>query len=246
MSAVRPSPIHRLDARAKLVGLLGVVVVSASAPPAAWRVWVAAAALLLATAALARVGPGPLWHRARHVLVPVVAVGALLPVLRAGAPLAQLGPLTVTDAGLAALGALGAKALIGTTAAALLGATTPWPEVLRGLERLHLPALLVEIASLMHRYAHVLGDEARRMRQARDARGYRGRSLRDAPVVGRVVGTLFLRSVARGERVHAAMLARGYAGALPGLAAGRLGRADVLFVALAAVIVLPLRLLPLA
>lgn len=235
------SRIHALDARAKIVALLGTVIVSASASPAAWPAWVAATAVLVATATAARVGPLAIWRRVRHVLLPVVAVGVTLPVLREGAAVWTLGPATVTDAGLVAFGALAVKALIGTSATALLAATTPWPEVLRGLERLRVPALLVEVAALMHRYAHVLGDEARRMRQARDARGYRGRSLRDAPVVGRVVGTLLVRSVARGERVHAAMLARGYAGALPAVATSRLGRADALFVALAAVAVLPLR-----
>jgi cobalt/nickel transport system permease protein len=52
----------------------------------------------------------------------------------------------------------------------------------------------------------------RRMRIARESRGFSGGSLRSWPVVARSAGALFIRSYERGERVHLAMLARGYEG----------------------------------
>ena len=86
---------------------------------------------------------------------------------------------------------------------------------LRGLERLRLPSVLVQILGFMIRYADVVGGELRRMRVARESRGFRARHLGALKVLGPAAGSLFIRSYERGERVHLAMLSRGYTGRLP-------------------------------
>jgi cobalt/nickel transport system permease protein len=48
-----------------------------------------------------------------------------------------------------------------------------------------------------------------------------------------MIGTLFLRSFHRGERVYMAMLSRGYRGTMPETKARGLGLWDVLFLSLA-------------
>ena len=53
---------------------------------------------------------------------------------------------------------------------------------------------------------------------------------------------LFLRSYERGERVYVAMLARGYAGAMPRLAVLAFRRADTAFLATLALTLIPLRM----
>jgi cobalt/nickel transport system permease protein len=67
----------------------------------------------------------------------------------------------------------------------------------------------------MVRYLEVVTGELSRMRIARDARGFRARSVKQWPVLGATLGALFIRSYERGERVHLAMLSRGYTGQLP-------------------------------
>jgi cobalt/nickel transport system permease protein len=47
-----------------------------------------------------------------------------------------------------------------------------------------------------------------------------------------MVGTLFLRSFHRGERVYLAMLSRGYHGTMPETTASRFGLAEILFLSL--------------
>jgi cobalt/nickel transport system permease protein len=228
------SRAHRLDPRAKIVGLLGVTLVAVSAPLGRWHVYVACAAVLAAYAAVARVTPRDLWRRVRVVLPLVLAVGALVPFVRAGGDAYALGPLTVHEAGLAIFAAVSVKALIGTTSAALLGMTTPFPAVLAGLERLRVPRLLILIAAFMYRYLFVIVAEVGRMRWALLARGYRPRHALQAGPMGRVATAMFLRTYGRGERVYLAMLARGYGGAMPRLVPLSLARADVAFVALVA------------
>jgi cobalt/nickel transport system permease protein len=225
------SPIHRLDPRAKTLGLVGVTLVAVSAPPRHWPVYAGAAAALAAVAAIARVTPRDLWRRVRVVLPLVLAVGALVPFSRSGGETWALGPLTASEAGLVVFAGVAAKAAIGTTSAALLAATTPFPSLLRGLEALRVPRLLTLVAAFMYRYLFVIVAEVGRMRAALAARAYRPRHLLHAAALGRMSTALFLRTYARGERVYLAMLSRGYRGGTPHLTPLRFRQADAVFVA---------------
>jgi cobalt/nickel transport system permease protein len=206
-------------------------------------VYLACAGVLAAVAAAARVRPRDIWRRARIVLPLVALVALFVPFVRAGGAAYSLGPLTVHEAGLAVFATTTAKALLGTVAAVLLGATTSFPAVLRGLEAMRVPSLLVLIAALMYRYLFVIAGEAGRMRAALAARAYRPRHLLQCAPLGRMATALFLRTYARGERVHLAMLARGYSGRMPAAAPLAFGRADAAFVALVLAALVPLRVI---
>ncbi|MCV2488945.1 cobalt ECF transporter T component CbiQ [Geodermatophilus sp. YIM 151500] len=211
------SPVHRLAAHPKLVAVLAFALVVVATPVhAAWAPAAYAGYLLLVltAAAVARVRPARL---ARGLLVelPFVAFALLLPFVSRGPRVEVLG-LALSADGLAVGGGILAKATLSVLAATVLAATTEPRALLRGLERLRLPPLLVQILSFMIRYADVVAGELRRMRVARESRGFRGRHLGALRVLGPAVGALFVRSFERGERVHLAMLSRGYAGRLPG------------------------------
>ena len=236
------SRIHRLDPRAKVLGFAGITVVGVSTPPRYWPVLVACALALAAVAAAARVGPGVIWSRAKVVVPLVLFVAVFVPFVRGGEKVG-VGPLELSRDGLTTFAAVSSKALIGTVSAVLLGATTSFPDVLHGLERMRAPRLLTLIAAFMYRYLFVITGEARRMRVALAARGYRPRHALQAAAIGRVATALFLRTFERGERVYVAMLARGYAGATPRLRALAFARADVLFLTTLAAVLLPLRVM---
>jgi cobalt/nickel transport system permease protein len=225
------SPVHRLDPRAKIAGLVGVTLVAVTTPLAAWPVYVACAAALGGVAIAARVGPGVVWRRARVVLPLVLFVAAFVPFVRTGGVTHDVGPVSVSDDGLATLAAVAAEATIGTVSAVLLGATTSFPAVLRGLAALRVPRLFTLIAASMYRYLFVIVEEAGRMRTALAARAYRPRHALQAGPVGNAVTALFLRTYGRGERVHMAMLARGYHGTMHSLEPLSFRAADGLFVA---------------
>jgi cobalt/nickel transport system permease protein len=234
------SPVHRLDPRAKILGLAGITVVAVSTPPRLWPVLAACALALATIAAAGRVGPGVIWTRARVVLPLVVFVAVFVPFVRGGEQV-DLGPVDVSREGLTTFFAVSSKALIGTVSAVLLGATTSFPDVLHGLERMRAPRLLTLIAAFMYRYLFVITGEVRRMRVALASRGYRPRHALQAAALGRVATALFLRTFERGERVYVAMLARGYTGTTPRLRALAFGRADVVFLAALVAALLPLR-----
>jgi cobalt/nickel transport system permease protein len=96
-----------------------------------------------------------------------------------------------------------------------LAATTEPQAMVRGLERLRLPNTMVQIMSFMVRYLEVVGDDLRRQQIALASRGFSARDPRQWPVLARSIGSLFIRSYERGERVHLAMLSRGYTGRIP-------------------------------
>jgi cobalt/nickel transport system permease protein len=210
------SVVHRLQPHVKLVAVLAFAVVVVSTPvraewaPAAyaWQLLV-----VLGAAAVAGVGPRRL-VRGLAVEVPFVSFALLLPVLSGGPRVDVLG-MSLSADGLAVGGGILAKATLSVLAATVLAATTDARALLRGLERLRLPTLLVQILTFMIRYADVVAGELRRMRVAREARGFRGRHIGALRVLGPTAGALFVRSFERGERVHLAMLSRGYTGRMP-------------------------------
>ena len=148
------------------------------------------------------------------VEVPFVFFAVLLPFVATGPPTEVLG-VSVSQHGLEAGIALLIKGTLGVLASLTLAATTEPTELLAGLERLHLPQQLVQIMSFMVRYLDVVTGEMQRMQVARESRGFTARNPRHWPVLARSAGALFIRSYERGERVHLAMLSRGYTGRMP-------------------------------
>ncbi len=127
----------------------------------------------------------------------------------------QVLGLELSESGLLDAWNILAKGTLGVVASILLAATTEPRALLIGVERLHLPGLMVQIMSFMLRYVDVVGGEMNRMRIARESRGFQGRDVRHLKVVAQSAGALFIRSYERGERVHLAMLSRGYNGTMP-------------------------------
>ncbi|MFY1678333.1 MULTISPECIES: cobalt ECF transporter T component CbiQ [unclassified Streptomyces] len=207
------SPVHTLPPHTKLAAVLAFVVVVVSTPREAVWTFGLYAVLLAAVAVVARVPPGFLLRR-MLIEVPFVAFAVLLPFVAEGERVEVLGA-SLSVGGLWGAWNVLAKGTLGVAASVLLAATTDLRELLLGLERLRLPPLLVQIASFMIRYGDVITDEMRRMRIARESRGFEARGVRHWRVLATSAGALFIRSYERGERVHLAMLSRGYNGAMP-------------------------------
>ena len=207
------SPLHRARPQCKVAAsLLFVLAVVATPREAVWAYGLYA--LLLA--GLARVARVPLGLLARRLVIelPFLLFAVLLPVVGQGERVEVLGLPLATD-GLWAAWNILVKGTLGVTASLLVAATTPVPEVLRGLERLRLPRAFTSVAGFMVRYADVIADDLRRMRIARLSRGYDPRWIWQARAVAATAGALFIRSYERGERVYLAMVSRGYAGSMP-------------------------------
>ena len=239
----RDSAVHRADARVKLLAALGYIFAITLTREGDW----AALGLLtlpVGAAVVASRLPLALVLRRSLLAAPFVLVALPLLFTRPGEELASLPLLgwEISDEGAVAVLTILAKSWLSVLVAVVLTATTAQPELLRALRSLRVPRLLVATVEFAYRYLFVVGDEGSRMLRARASRsaavqGRRpGGGLRwRARVAGHLVGTLFLRSLERSERVHAAMQARGYDGE-PRFLAPPQARAGVVAVAAAVVL----------
>jgi len=207
------SPVHALPPHTKLAAAFGFVIVVVSTPREAMWAFALYAALLAVVARQARVPAGFLLKRLL-IEIPFVAFAVLMPFVAEGERVDVLG-LSLSVNGLWGAWNVLAKGTLGVAASVLLASTTELRELLLGLQRLKLPPLLVQIASFMIRYGDVITGEMRRMRIARESRGFEASGLRHWGVLAKSAGALFIRSYERGERVHLAMVSRGYAGSMP-------------------------------
>jgi cobalt/nickel transport system permease protein len=207
------SAVHRAPAHLKLVTLVTFMLVVVATPRGWFPVFGVYLLVLVAVVALSRV---PFGYLARRMLIetPFVLFAVLVPFIAEGPRVEVLG-LTVSEPGLLAAWGLLAKGSLGVLASLTLAATTDPQDVLVGLRRLRMPDLLVQIMGFMLRYLDVVTGELGRMTTAMRSRGCDPRSPRHWPVLARSLGAVFIRSYERGERVHLAMLARGYDGTLP-------------------------------
>ena len=207
--------VHRLPAAAKVAATIVTVLAVVVTPRDQVWAFAAHAVVLLGVVAVTRLPPGAVLRRMR-IEVPFLAFAVLLPLVGRGPRVDVAGlPFTLSHEGLWAGWNIAAKGTLGVLAAIVLSSSTPVAELLRGVERLRAPKVMVAIAGFMVRYLDVVVGEASRMRIARVSRGDDPRWLWQARATAATGGTLFVRSYERGERVHLAMLARGYDGGMP-------------------------------
>ncbi len=210
------SVVHRAPAHVKLVLLVSFMLVVVATP----RDWyLAFAGYLLVLLVVIWMSGVPYRYLAKRMLIetPFVLFAVLVPFIAEGPRIEVLG-MSVSQPGLVAAWGLIVKGSLGVLASLTLAATTDPQDVLVGLRRLRMPDLIVQIMGFMLRYLEVVTGEMGRMTTSMKSRGSDPRSPRHWPVLARSLGALFIRSYERGERVHLAMLARGYDGTLPHLA----------------------------
>lgn len=209
------SPLHRLAPEAKVVAALGMVVSIAITPRQAVWAFGVHALVVVGLVVISRIGFRFLALRLVAV-APFVLFALFIPFLATG-PTTEVWGLHVSVDGLWGAWNILAKAILGASVSIVLTATTEVPDILRGLGILRVPALFTSIAMFMVRYLELIADEMRRMRLAMSARGYEPRWLSQAAPIAAASGALFVRSYERGERVHAAMVSRGFTGVMPDL-----------------------------
>lgn len=209
------SHLHAMAPEAKIVGAFGFVTCIALTPREAIWAFAVYAALITTLVAISRVSPGFLGVRLAAV-APFVLFALFIPFIASGER-TEIWGVPVSIDGLWGTWNILAKAILGASVSIVLTATTEIPDIIRGTGVLRVPALFTSIAMFMVRYLELIVDELRRMRVAMASRGYDPRWLSQTRPIASSAGALFVRSYERGERVHSAMLARGFNGTMPAL-----------------------------
>jgi cobalt/nickel transport system permease protein len=207
------SPVHRLPPEVKLAAAFATVFAVGLTPRDAVWAFALDGVALAVVIGLARLRPAFVLTRMVAVL-PFILFAFLIPFIAEGDEVAVLG-MSLSREGLWGTWNIVAKAVLGIVVSIVLAATTEVPDMLRGMARLRVPWVFTSVAGFMVRYLELIAGELSRQRIAMRARGYEPRWLWDARPIATSAGALFVRSYERGERIHAAMVARGYAGTMP-------------------------------
>lgn len=210
------SLLHKLDPRTKFIATLLFILALYLTPSSRWLALAVYFGLIATLIIISRVPLAYVLKRSVVIMPFVLLIAIFTPFLREGEVAGSFSiwrwHMSVTNTGLQVMGNILAKAWLSVLSLILLAATTRMTSLLQGLEQLRLPRIMTLLLSFMYRYLFVLVDEVMRMKQARDSRYFGGSRWGHLRTVGNMTATLFLRSYERGERVYAAMLARGFEG----------------------------------
>jgi len=238
--ARKPGWLQRIDPRAKL-GMFVALVLAAglsNALPVLAGIY-----LVILLAARASRVPFDFFVRRVWLGIPFFAGVVILPsIFFAPGPRLfdlALGPLHLAPSipGLTGAVVFVARVGVSVSLAVLLVLSTPWADVLKSLQALRVPQVFILLLSMTYRYIFLFFRTANGMFEARKSR-----------VVGRTTGneqrgwitgsmmSLLNRSFKMSNDVYAAMMARGFTGAIRSYTTYRMQTAD--WVALAAAVAL--------
>lgn len=231
------SLVHRLDPRVKLVLTLAFVVAVTAVPHGVWVSLLLFLGTIAVIAALARVPPILIFRRSM-IAIPFALAAITLVFTVDGTPLATLSVasrnVSITHQGTVAFASILTKSWLAVLAATVLATTTSFPDLVAAMRALRLPKVMVAIVSFMYRYIFIIADEALRLQRAREARSASPRStaggslLWRTKILGGMIGSLFLRSYERSERIYSAMLSRGFDGTIRTMGAEKLRLSDLM------------------
>lgn len=233
--AARRGLLQRLDARAKLVGMIGLLIAIGLVRHI--PVLLGLYALTVVLAAASRIGLG--WFAKRvWLFIPlftgVIVAPAMFSFITPGEIVVPLGHWFGHEVGLTRQGLTSAALIVCRVATSislvvLLTLTTSWPRLLTALRALFVPCLLVLVLGMAYRYLFVLLDSVAEMVTARRARTVAAKRSRrsERAVASFSAGALFGRAHALSEEIHQAMLARGFSGEAVSLERTRIGAIDL-------------------
>jgi cobalt/nickel transport system permease protein len=211
---------HRALAEKAALGL-GLLVLALALPP-----WPGGALVLAAAWALAMGAAGIRaadWLRLNALSLGFVLTGAAALAFDVNAQ----GLHLAADQGRRAAEVM-LRAAASVSALLLLAATTPAPDLVRGLRRLGLPAEIAEIMLLTWHFLFLLLDQAGAIRIAQEARlGWFG-PRRQVRSLGLLIAQLLPRALERARRLETGLAARGFHGSLPMISSARPASVPVL------------------
>ncbi len=182
----------------------------------------------------------------RWVLLSVSFFLLIMPLTVAGNEIAKFYFLKVSYEGIRCASLISIKAIASILLIFPMIGTMNFSTTIKALERLRVPNRLVQIIMFAYRYIFLFIDETKRMTFAIESRGFKKKTnLHTLKTIARLLGMLFIKSYERTERIHRAMLSRGYDGNLKTLDEFRVCVKDILKASVMGVLIIGFWLLKL-
>lgn len=220
------SPLHRLDARGKILATMVFVIsvmsfgryeVSALMP-----LFIYPFALI----AVGRMPAGYIFKKVAIALPFAFFVGIFNPLMDQE-PVCMVGSLAVSG-GWLSFASIMLRFVLTVSAALILVASTGIYRLCAGLERMGVPGVFAVQLLFLYRYFFVIGNEGSRMMRSVELRSVVSAPMR-LRIYGALTGHLLLRSIDRAQRIYRAMVARGFSGEIRGMSHSRAGVRDFAF-----------------
>ena len=240
--AYQNSPVHRLDSRAKFLVVLIFTAVVLALPRTSITILACYAVGPFTVLVLGRI---PLKFALKQILL----VSPFILVLALTCPFYDRNPVTTAFGPFVwqiSIGWLRCFTIIGkfiVTMLALIAlvSTTPFADLLKALQKLAAPRLLIIQLGFLYRYIFVLIDRAHQILRARAGRKLRNLGFKaELKTAASMLGSLFVRSIDTAENINIAMQARGFDGNWRTLSNLRFRRCDLIFILLSAAFILVL------
>ena len=236
--AAQPGLLQRLDARVKVVTLIGLLVVTAFVRTIPVLIGVYAFALVIAAASRL---PLSFFVKRVWLFIPIftgiVVIPATLNVITSGHVVVPLGTwfghrLGMTSEGLHGAAIIVLRVATSISLVVLLTLTTPWNRLLASLRSLFVPRMFVLVLGMAYRYLFHLLNSVSDMYLARRARtvGNDTNVRSGRAFVAASAGALFGKAHAMSEEVYMAMVSRGYTGNTRTLRSGRVRVGDIVWI----------------
>jgi len=227
------SIIHRLDPRVKLIFFFVLILVIVSTPPQELVKFSGYFLILLILVLLSRI-PLPFVFVRSLVIIPFVLLTAIfIPFFKGGEVAGSYNfltlHLTISHKGILIFQNILIKSWLSVLSLTILTSTTKFSSLLKALEILKIPRVMILIASFFYRYMFLLVDELMRIKNARDSRSFKKNPVYQFKVIGYMIGELFIRTYERAERIYLAMLSRGFNGTIYTLESFKINRMDLFF-----------------
>ncbi len=227
--AATQSPLHSLDPRVKIIVTLAFILTVISYPRHAV---IPILPLLLYPVALIALGRLPMRLLLGKLLIasPFALTIAIFSPLLESDTFYEVAGMHIT-AGWVSFASIMLRFALTVLGALILISTTGIDRIAGALTRMGVPHLFPTQILLLYRYAIVLAGEASRMLGAWRLRAGQSRAM-PPRIFASFIAQLLLRALDRSERLHRAMLARGFSAAMPVGAPLRLSSRDIQFLLL--------------
>ncbi|MBW2339169.1 MAG: cobalt ECF transporter T component CbiQ [Deltaproteobacteria bacterium] len=209
--SIGDSFVHNLDPRVKIiVAIIFSVVVAVSTSFSALLPALVVAVILIL---LAKLPVGKVFYRLLFVNGLILFLWFLLPFTFQGDALFTVGPLVGTKEGVLYVSQITFKSNTILLAMIALLATIPISTLGHAMRQLYVPDKAVHLFLFTYRYIHVIFQEYQRLVNAMRIRGFIPKTnIHTYKSYAYLVGILLVRSYDRAERIHKAMLCRGFTG----------------------------------
>ena len=240
--AIGNSIVHQLDPRIRVV--LTSVYAFVVALSYHFSVLILALVLSLVLIVISRVSLTAVLKRIIWVNAFILLLWVLLPFTFSGDVLARAGSFNIYRPGVVLAAQITLKSYAILLAFIALIATMSFATLGHALYRLRVPEKIVHLLMMTYRYVFVIEQEFLRLLRAAKIRGFQpGTNSNTYRTYSYVIGMLFVRAAARAERVHQAMLCRGFKGKFYSLQDFHMSPASWIFALLMTVVIFGLALM---